>query len=312
MNNYLEFFKGKKVTQMGLGLLGRGVGDVLFLAECGAEVLVTDIKTEGELKDSIDKLRGVAGITFKLGGHDLADFKDRDMILKSAGVPLDSIYIVEARKNSIPIYMGAALFTKLSSGIITIGITGTRGKSTTTHLIHHILKTDGKTAHLGGNVRDVATLPMLKEVKEGDYAVLELDSWQLQGFEDMKISPNISVFTTFMDDHMNYYNGDREQYFKDKSSIYRYQSAGDTIVAGEEVSVVIASKGGYKSELVVANRSDVPKDWQIKIPGEHNLLNISCAIHAALALGVSMDSIKKGVESFIGVEGRLQFVREIR
>ncbi len=310
--NYKEFFKGKKVTLMGLGLLGRGVGDALFLAECGAEVLVTDLKTEEELRESLEKLKGVEGITFKLGGHDLEDFQNCDMVLKAAGVPLDSIYIAEAEKNNIPVYMGAALFTKLAAGVTVVGVTGTRGKSTTTHLIHHILKGAAKTAHLGGNVRDVATLPLLKEVKEGDVAVLELDSWQLQGFADASISPHVAVFTTFMDDHMNYYKGDRERYFNDKAGVYRFQGVNDTLVAGEEVASVIASRDQYKGNLVVAKRSSVPKDWIVTIPGEHNLLNISCAIEACRALGIADDDIKKGVESFTGVEGRLQFVKEVR
>jgi UDP-N-acetylmuramoylalanine--D-glutamate ligase len=309
--DYKEFFKGKKITLMGLGLLGRGVGDALFLSSCGAEILVTDTKSEVELADSVEKLKGVSNIKFKLGGHDLEDFKHCDMVLKAAGVPLDSIYIAEARKNNIPVYMGAALFTKLAEGVVTIGITGTRGKSTTTHLIHHILKTAGKSVHLGGNVRDIATLPLLQEVKSGDYAVLELDSWQLQGFGDAGVSPHIAVFTTFMDDHMNYYKGDREQYFKDKSSIYRSQKENDTLVAGEDVSSVIASKDQYKGNLVIARREYVSKEWDVKIPGDHNLLNISCAIKACEALGISQEDIKKGVESFVGVEGRLQFLKAV-
>ena len=77
------------------------------------------------------------------------------------------------------------------------GITGTRGKSTVTHLIYEILKASGKRVFLGGNVKGLATLPLLKKIKTGDIVVMELDSWQLQGFGDAQISPNIAVFTTF-------------------------------------------------------------------------------------------------------------------
>lgn len=300
------------MTLMGLGLLGRGVGDAVFLALCGAEVTVTDLKTEEELKESVEKLRGIPGIKFKLGGHDLADFQNCDMVLKAAGVPLDSIYIAEARKNNIPVYMGAALFTKLAPEVTVVGITGTRGKSTVTHLIAHILKTAGKNVLLGGNVRDVATLPMLRDARSGDIVVMELDSWQLQGFADAGISPHVAVFTTFMDDHMNYYEGDREKYFNDKAAIYRYQKETDTLVVGEDVVSVIASRDKHKGNLVIAKRGDVPKEWKVKIPGEHNLLNIVCAVEACRSLGISDEEIKKGVESFAGVEGRLQFVKEVK
>jgi len=212
MPNFKQFFKGKKITMMGLGLLGRGVGDAAFLAECGAEVLVTDLKSKNELKSSLQKLRKYNHIKYILGRHRLEDFKNTDLILKSAGVPLDSIYIKEARKHKIPVEMSAALFAKFS-GIPMLGVTGTRGKSTVTHLIAHILKSAGKKIILGGNVRGVSNLQLLKDTKGTDMSVFELDSWQLQGFGDMQLSPDIAVFTNFMQDHMNYYGGDMEKYF---------------------------------------------------------------------------------------------------
>ncbi|MDB5204359.1 MAG: UDP-N-acetylmuramoylalanine--D-glutamate ligase [Candidatus Taylorbacteria bacterium] len=322
MNNYKEYFKDKKITQLGLGLLGRGLGDAIFLAECGAELIVTDLKTEEELKTSVEKLKGYPNITLHLGGHNLEDFKARDFILKGAGVPLDSIYIEEARKNNIPIEMDSSLFCKLlPKEVITIGVTGTRGKSTVTHLINHILKGVGKKTILGGNVRDMATLPLIKDIQQGvrplaEIVVLELDSWQLQGFGDAKISPRIAIFTAFMHDHTNYYKSTpemsgHERYFADKSNIYLYQKRGDTLVAGETISNVIASKPHGDGELTIARRSDVSVDWKPKIIGEHNVSNIACAIEACKAIGISIEDIKKGVESFLGVEGRLQFVKEI-
>src|SRR3989344_7874019 len=143
MKDYKKFFKGKKITVMGLGLLGRGVGDTAFLAECGADLLVTDVKTKEQLKESLNKLKKFKNIKYFLGEHRLQDFKNKDMILKNPDIPLDSIYIKEARKNNIPIEMSASLFAKLAD-LPTVGITGTRGKSTVTHLIVHILESTGK------------------------------------------------------------------------------------------------------------------------------------------------------------------------
>jgi UDP-N-acetylmuramoylalanine--D-glutamate ligase len=317
MENYKEYFKGKKITQLGLGLLGRGAGDAVFLAECGADLIVTDLKNEGELKISVEKLKSFPNIILHLGGHCIDDFRNRDFILKGAGVPLNSIYIEEARKNNIPIEMDSSLFCKfLPEGVVTIGVTGTRGKSTVTHLINNILKTAGKSSFMGGNVRDMATLPMIREIKAGDYVVLELDSWQLQGFGDSKISPHVAVFTAFMHDHTNYYQSTaeisgHERYFNDKSNIYLYQKKGDVLVVGEEIASVIAGKPHGEGEIFIAGKFGVPKDWKPKIIGEHNLLNISCAIEACRALQISYEDIKKGVESFEGVEGRLQFMKEV-
>ncbi len=305
--NYKEFFKDKRITQMGLGLLGRGLGDAIFLAECGVDLLVTDMKSENDLSQSFEKLKQFSNIKFKLGEHDLADFSERDMILKAAGIPIDSPFIAEARKNNIPVEMDASLFCKLApEGLITIGVTGTRGKSTVTHLIAHILKGAGKSVLLGGNVRDTATLPMLKYAKAGDIAVLELDSWQLQGFGESKISPHVAVFTNLMDDHKNYYKDNPEQYFEDKSNIFKFQKEDDLLITGEGLKNL-----GSKSKKMVVSAKNVPKDWNIKLLGEHNLENIALAIEACWALKLNIEDIKKGVESFTGVEGRLQFVKEI-
>lgn len=304
--DYIAYFKDKKITQLGLGLLGRGLGDAIFLAECGADLIVTDLKTEEELKTSVEKLKKYPNITLHLGGHNLEDFRNRDMILKGPGIPLDSIYIEEARKNGIPIEMDASIFVKLlPKGVTTIGITGTRGKSTVTHLCSHILKNVGMRVFLGGNVRDMATLPLIKNVLGNEIVVLELDSWQLQGFGDSKISPHIAVFTTFMPDHLNYYKDSMSKYFEDKANIFKFQKEGDTLVVGEGLEIETLS---IKK---IAKKENVPKDWDIKIIGDHNLLNISCAIEACRAAGILDEDIRKGVESFGGVEGRLQFVKEV-
>lgn len=296
----MEYFEGKNITIMGLGLLGRGVNVAKFLSELGAKLLITDLKSEEELKTSMKELEGYSNIKYVLGEHRLEDFRDRDLIIKAAGVPLDSIYIKEAEKNNIQIEMDASLFSKLVKGVTTIGITGTRGKSTTTQLIFEILKADNRRVFLAGNVRGVATLPLLKEVKDGDIVVMELDSWQLQGFGDSKISPNISVFTNFMMDHMNYYKGDMNQYFADKANIFEYQKGEDIFFKG---STVETEKG-----VLVGNI--VPSDWNLKIKGVHNLENASFAISVARALDVSEDVIKSSVEGFAGVPGRMEFVKE--
>jgi UDP-N-acetylmuramoylalanine--D-glutamate ligase len=314
MNNidYKKYFKDKRVTQLGLGLLGRGLGDAIFLAECGAELVVTDLKTEEELKTSVDKLKQYPNVILHLGGHDLADFKDRDFILKGAGVPLDSIYITEARKNNIPIEMDSSLFCKLlPPSVKVVGVTGTRGKSTVTHLINHILKTAGKHTILGGNVRDMATLPYIKDVVGDEIVVLELDSWQLQGFGESQISPNVSVFTTFMPDHLNYYKNDLDKYFEDKANIFKYQTDKDFLVLGENVSLPPNYLTNLEPSIVIAKKENVPQDWSSHLLGDHNKLNISCAVEACRTLGISDEDIKNGVETFGGVEGRLQFVKKV-
>ncbi len=309
MVDYKKFFKGKKITVMGLGLLGRGVGDTAFLAECGAILIVTDLKTKEQLASSLKILSKYKNITYRLGEHNLEDFRGRDMILKAAGVPLDSIYINEARNNKIPVEMSASLFAKIAE-IKIVGVTGTRGKSTVTHLIAQILKQANKKILLGGNVRGVSTLQLLKKVSKKSIALFELDSWQLQGFGDAKISPDVSIFTTFLDDHLNYYKGNRELYFDDKANIFKYQKEGDIFVAGEGVVKQLPIQ--VKKNILVARAKDFPINWKLKIPGEHNRLNATCAILAARSMDIDERVIRKAVENFEGIEGRLQFVREVK
>lgn len=313
---YCGHFKDKKITVMGLGLLGRGVGVAKFLAECGAELIVTDLKKADLLAGSLKKLEKFSNIKFVLGEHRLEDFKDRDMIIKAAGVPLDSPFIAEARKNNIPVEMDASLFARLAKGVTTVGITGTRGKSTVTHLLYEIIKNSGRRVFLGGNVKGLATLPLLKKVNPsadgGDVVVMELDSWQLQGFGDAKVSPSVALFTTFLPDHLNYYKGDMEKYFSDKANIYRYQKDGDILFMRPEVSKFILAKdaNGIRGKAETIAKDVLPKNWKVKLLGEHNLENIALAVSVAKYLDISESQIKKTVEEFRGVPGRLEFIGE--
>ncbi len=316
MVDWPEYFRGKKITVMGLGLLGRGIGDIAFLAECGAELIVTDLKSQDVLSESLEKLKEYTDITYVLGEHREEDFVGRDMILKAAGVPLDSPYIGAARKAGIEIVMSGALFAKLA-GIPIIAVTGTRGKSTVTHMIHHVLTqlTEGGEVLLGGNVRGVSNLQLLHKVTDDSLAVMELDSWQLQGFGDFGISPQIAVFTTFMEDHLNYYGGSMEAYFKDKANIFRFQEGGDVLVTTPLVFAhceAFAKNEGFNidQEVRLVDVSILPEDCILAMPGEHNRLNAALAYEALKATGLEDEEIFTGLATFPGVPGRLEYLGE--
>lgn len=314
---------------MGLGLLGGALNDAIFLAGCGAELTITDLKSKSELAPSLKKLSKFKNIKYVLGRHDLEDFKKADLILQPGNVPIDSIYLAEAKKNNIPIHESESLFMEYAEDIKVVGVTGTRGKTTTTCLIYEILKSVfGRKVHLGGNVKGKSTLSLLKDIREGDLVVLELDSWCLHGFGDIGKSPQISVFTNLMSDHLNYYlKGSKDEkeaeqkYFSDKSQIYLNQKKGDFLICGEKIAKRIGKTRSHPSEIknqfhgarkIIAKKTDIPKDWKLKIKGEHNLENISYAVKVAEILGVPMSEIKKAVETFSGVEGRQEFLREYK
>ncbi|MCR4275122.1 MAG: Mur ligase family protein [Candidatus Campbellbacteria bacterium] len=212
-----NYFKGKKITLMGLGLLGRGIGDAIFLAQHGAELCVTDMKTVEHLASSVEKLKSFPNVSFTLSEHKLTDFQNRDIVIRAANVPPDSTFLAEAKKYNTPIEQSVSLFVRLlheyKKGLgkekekYLIGVTGSKGKTTTTHLIAEMLirAFPHKRVRMGGNIQGVSTLSYLDDLQPDDIFVLELDSWQLQSFGDSKMSPHVSVFTTFMPDHMDYY-----------------------------------------------------------------------------------------------------------
>ncbi len=310
-NNIKEFFKGKKITVMGLGLLGRGIGDALFLAECGANLTITDLKTKEELKPSLKKLEKYKNITYTLGEHKLEDFRNKDFILKAAGVPLDSIYIKEAVKHRVPVEMSATLLAKLAC-LPVVGVTGTRGKSTVVHLINHIFTFADTKVVLGGNVRGISNLQLLKKVRTSDIVVLELDSWQLQGFGDSQVSPHIAVFTTFYDDHMGYYKGDVKKYFSDKAHIFKYQTENDVFIIGSQVLPSIKKFAGAIKNNTIIPKVALPQGWKFNLPGAHNEYNAMLAVEVARTLGIPDIKIKKAVATFTPVSGRLEFLRTVK
>jgi UDP-N-acetylmuramoylalanine--D-glutamate ligase len=185
-------------------------------------------------------------------------------------------------------------------------VTGTRGKTTTTMMIETIFKNSGKKYLLGGNIRGVATLPLLEIVEEGDSVLMELSSWQLQGFGDSGMSPHIAVFTNFYDDHLNYYKGDKNLYFADKALIYKNQTSRDFLIFGADIPE------NFKQDILKSKsqKFEISKiDFDLKIPGEHNKANAAMAMKVGELLGIEKHLIKKSLENFTGAPGRLELIR---
>ena len=310
-------FKGKKITIMRIGLLGRGVGDAAFLAAAGAQVLVVDDAPQSVMQPSVDALAQYPNVTFKFGPYDTADFISADYVLVGAGTPIDSPELIAAKLAGVPLKQSAAWFAELS-GIPIVGVTGTRGKSTVTHIIHHCLaQVTGEEVLLGGNVRGLSNLQLLNQVQPDSLCVMELDSWQLQGWGWSQMSPQVAVFTNFMEDHLNYYQQpgmSKEEgmdlYFADKAKIFQYQEDSGVLVTTPEVFDRAKQLPGVTlgQEVVLADASGIPADGLLAMPGEHNRLNAALAVAALKALSLTEEEIFPALASFGGVEGRLQYL----
>jgi len=302
-----NIFKNKKVLIMGLGLHGGGVAVAKFFYKQGADVLVTDLKTEAQLKDSIEKLKGLE-VKYTLGGHKEADFIWADLIMKNPDVASTSPYLEIARKNNIAIETDVSLFFSLSKAFV-IGVTGTKGKSTTASLIYHLLKPKYKRIFLAGNI-GISPLELLPKIKNTDTVVLELSSFEL---EDLKQSPNMAVITNIMPDHLNRY-ASMTEYVEAKKTIFKYQKKKDFLILNEDDSIVrqFAKEANGKVYYFSWNKSPEKIDLsKFKLLGRNNTANLSAAIEVAKILKVSAKTIEKEIESFKGVSSRQEFIEEI-
>ena len=328
----LEDLKGKRITVMGLGLHGGGIGTVRFLHSAGAKVLVTDLKSKEELGPSLEKLKDLKNIEYVFGQHRTEDFANTDMIIKSPPVSWGNKYIKLALEKNIPVEIDSSLFCQLCKNPI-IGITGTKGKTTTATLIYEILKAAGKSPIKAG-VGQISVLDKLGEIKKDSIIVFELSSWRLSALGKYKISPQIAVLTNIYPDHLNYY-ADMDKYITDKKYIFLNQKNTDYCVINWDDKYLKALEPEINSQLikfsgqkVVEGRSVYIVDrvifWnngidekkiveiaEVPLKGEHNLGNIMAAIGAAKALGVESKYIREVILNFKGIAHRLELVREL-
>src|SRR5579884_1532943 len=219
--------RGRRVLVMGLGLQGSGMAAARYAAQQGAIVRVTDMKSLEVLAPSVQALAGLP-IEFVLGEHREEDFLWADVVIRNPGVPLSSPYLRLAREHGAQIEMEIALFFLACPARI-IGITGTRGKTTTSTLIYEILRASGAPTIIGGNVAGIETLSLLPQITPETQVVLELSSWQLEGLAPHKISPPVAVMTNVYPDHLDTYDS-MEQYAEAKANIFRYQHPADLAI----------------------------------------------------------------------------------
>jgi UDP-N-acetylmuramoylalanine--D-glutamate ligase len=328
----LSDLKNKKITVMGLGLHGGGIGTIRFLSWAGANLLVTDLKSKEELAPSLEKLKDLKNITFVFSQHRPEDFTKTDMVIKNPAVPWSNKYVKMSLEKKVPVEMDSSLFFKFCKNPI-IGVTGTKGKTTTATLIYEILKMAGKNPVKVG-VGQISTLDKLKDLKKDNIIVFELSSWRLSALGRCKISPQIAVITNIYPDHLNYYKN-MEEYIKDKKYIFQNQKPDDFCAVNWDDEVLSKLDGEIKSNLVKFSASKVNNGRSvylnegiiyyndgidekkvidisdIELKGIHNVYNVLSAISVVAALGIDLKITKKVISEFKGVAHRLEMVREL-
>jgi len=319
-----NFFKDKKVAVLGLGIEGKDV--VNFLISHGARVVVYDQKEKEELDfEGIDrrKIRIICGKDYLSGG-----LLGYDMIYRSPGVYRYLPQLQEAEKKGIEISSATKLFFDLCPGKI-IGVTGTKGKGTTSTLIYQILKESGKEVFLAGNIGK-PYLELLPKLTKKSWVVLELSSFQLI---DLHKSPRIAAVLNITVDHLDWHRNVGE-YIMAKSNIVRYQTEKDFAVVNFDYSTSRNFEKLTKGKVFYFSRREKVKGCYVKdkkiilavgrkenfigdtdkllLRGEHNWENITCAVCASRLAGASLAAIRKVVFSFKGLEHRLEFVGKFR
>ncbi|PIP28588.1 MAG: UDP-N-acetylmuramoyl-L-alanine--D-glutamate ligase [Candidatus Moranbacteria bacterium CG23_combo_of_CG06-09_8_20_14_all_35_22] len=324
--------KNKRITVMGLGLHGGGVGTVRFLSEVGAKITVTDLKSKEELASSLEKLKDLKNISYVFQQHRPEDFLGADMVIKNPSAPWNNKQIKLALENKIPVEIDSSLFFKLCKNPI-IGVTGTKGKTTTATLIYEILRLARKNPIKVG-IGQASVLDKLKDLKKDSTVVFELSSWRLSALGKNKISPETAVITNIYPDHLNYYKS-MDEYITDKKNIFLYQKNENSCVINNDSELIKKFEGEIKSKLIKFSKNKISEGRavyldngviyfndgmdekniieisEIKIKGEHNLENIMAASAVSLAIGVKIEIIQKAIKEFSGIAHRLELVREL-
>ncbi len=305
--------KGKKVLLMGLGILGGGVATAEWLLEQGAALTITDMKDAEALKVSLEKLdKHKKNIKFVLGEHREEDFLNNEIIVVNPDVPIDNKFVKFAKENGKVIENELSLFYKLCNTINTVGITGTRGKTTTVNWTAHLLE-----APIVGNSPDN---PFLGDrVSQNlERLVLEIPSFQLElvgeytDSLDYKLSPHVAVITNLYRDHINRHKT-MEGYALAKANIFKYQDENDYLILNKDnewTDFFLQQKP--KSKVILFSKEDnfdfLDKDNFVAKWGEHNLANLVVAIRVAKIFGIADDKIKERIETLPQIKFRQEKV----
>ncbi len=317
---------GKKALVVGLARTG--LAAAAFLKAKGSIVSTSEMKPKEETGEGLQELEGMGLSQMEWGGHQAETFLSQDLIVVSPGVDLKIEPIQEALKKGIQVISEIELAYRFIH-IPIIAVTGTNGKTTTTHLIGEMLKEEGKKVGVGGNVGD----PLILFAEGGnrwEVLVVEISSFQLEAIEDFR--PRISVLLNITEDHLDRYTR-YEEYIEAKARIFVNQNSGDVAILNGDDPIVTglgkkvkaakilfsseeklqegAFPNGEKIILRLKGKEESYSLAKAPLKGVHNVENMMAALTAARVYGASKRAIENVLNRFEGLEHRLEFVREI-
>ena len=310
---FFKQIKGKKIGMCGIGVSNTPL--ILYFLSKGAKVYACDRRSREMLGEIADQLEN-AGAELRLGDGYL-DNLEVDIIFRTPGMNFNLPELEEARRNGIAVTSEMEVFFDLCPATI-FAVTGSDGKTTTTTLVSEMLNAAGKTVCMGGNI-GTPLLPLGPQMGEGDWAVVELSSFQLM---DMKRSPQRALITNLAPNHLDIHK-DMAEYVESKVNIFRYQGREDLLVLNADNAYTKTFRGNgetrffsrqgkahvcLEDSVICRNGEKVLPVGDILIPGVHNVENYMAAI--ALVEGLVTDEVIRHVaKTFGGVEHRIELVR---
>ena len=311
---YFEALNGKEIAVLGLGVSNRPL--VRLLLEYGCQVTGCDKTPREKLDPEVLELENM-GCRLSLGEGYLEGL-EADVVFRTPGMHPGNPAIVKLRQQGAEITSEMEVFFEVAPCHL-IAVTGSDGKTTTTTLISEMLKEAGKTVWLGGNI-GTPLLPLCRQMKAEDYAVVELSSFQLM---DMKCSPQRAVVTNLAPNHLDVHK-DMEEYVDAKKNIFRFQGKDDLLVLNADNDITSSFTGPGQTHFfsrkkrtncvfeeagaIYRRGEKVLETKDILIPGTHNIENYMAAIAAVDGL-VDDDAIRTVAKTFGGVEHRIELVR---
>jgi UDP-N-acetylmuramoylalanine--D-glutamate ligase len=313
--------RDKKVLVVGLARTG--IECTRFLLNRGAKVAVSDLRSQTDLSQEIEALKGLP-IDYLLGGEERRWLDDVDLVVPSPGVPSGNPLLQEACSRGIEILSEVELAYRFLQFPI-IAITGTNGKSTTTTLAGRMLKANGARVFIGGNIG----APLIGFVGgDWEWGVVEISSFQLEWIQEFR--PRLAVLLNLTEDHLDRYP-DFAAYCRTKERIFENQTPKDVAILNRDDARVWAMRQNKTARIISFGFSEIDEGvfarseeivWRgaareerfplrhVKIQGVHNVENMMAAIAVAKALGIPTQIIQRTLEEFPGLEHRLEFVRE--
>ncbi len=325
ISSYYNYLKDKKIAFIGIGVSHTDL--IRIYSEKGFNITICDKRPLEQLKEKLHSIN-LDKVNLCLGENYLENLDDFDIIFRTPGMKFYTPQLDKARKKGVIITSEMEMFFDLCPCKI-IAVTGSDGKTTTTTLISEILKNQGYTVHLGGNIGR-ALLPIIENVQPTDFAVVELSSFQLIS---MRTSPDIAVVTNLEPNHLDMHK-DMQEYIDAKKNIFIHQNAfsktilnlsnditrgfaditrGDTWFFSRFEKTnrgTFLSEDGYLTVALDGYETKLFHKGEIRIPGMHNVENFLTAIAAVWGYA-RPENIEFVAKNFGGVEHRIEFVREL-